>query len=112
METHRQIKNKNLDPFEVMKSELKVLNAKGIRPVIIIDELQALESVYFNSQRELIKETLYFFVAMTKVKAPLSRPPGRFRRVFHRKTVHDETSGLISNIITGSSKDQQNSICT
>lgn len=66
METHRHIKNKNLDPFEVMKKELQALNDRGIRPVIMIDELQALESIYFNSQRELIKEMLNFFVAMTK----------------------------------------------
>jgi len=34
--------------------------------VIIIDELQALDFIYFNGQRELIKELINFFVAMTK----------------------------------------------
>ena len=48
-----------------MKAELQALNAQGIQPVIIIDELQALDFIYFNSQRELIKELINFFVAMT-----------------------------------------------
>jgi AAA+ ATPase superfamily predicted ATPase len=66
VETHQKIQNKQLDPFDVMEAELKALNAKGIKPLIIIDELQALEFIYFNSQRELIKELINFFVAMTK----------------------------------------------
>ncbi len=66
VESHQKIKNKQLDPFDVMKAELIDLNAKGIKPLIIIDELQALEFIYFNSQRELIKELINFFVAMTK----------------------------------------------
>ncbi len=49
-----------------MEAELKGLNSKGIKPLIIIDELQALDFIYFNSQRELIKELINFFVAMTK----------------------------------------------
>ena len=64
--TRKKIQNRQLDPFDVMKGELKDLNARGVRPIIIIDELQALESIYFNSQRELIKELINFFVAMTK----------------------------------------------
>ena len=66
VQTQQKIKDKQLDPFDVMKAELKDLNSKGIKPVIIIDELQALDFIYFNSQRELIKELLNFFVAMTK----------------------------------------------
>ncbi|MCA1742972.1 MAG: ATP-binding protein [Desulfovibrionales bacterium] len=66
VESQRKIKNKQLDPFDVMKAELIELNAKGIKPLIIIDELQALDFIYFNSQRELIKELINFFVAMTK----------------------------------------------
>ncbi|ETR71941.1 MAG: ATPase [Candidatus Magnetoglobus multicellularis str. Araruama] len=34
--------------------------------MIIIDELQALENIYLNGQRELLKELFNFFVAMTK----------------------------------------------
>ena len=66
VKTQQKIKDKQLDPFDVMKAELKALNSKGIKPVIIIDELQALDFIYFNSQRELIKELINFFVAMTK----------------------------------------------
>ena len=66
LKTQQKIKNKQLDPFDVMKAELKDLNSKGIKPVIIIDELQALDFIYFNGQRELIKELINFFVAMTK----------------------------------------------
>ncbi len=66
METQQKIKARELDPFDVMKAELQALNARGIKPVMIIDELQALDFIYFNGQRELIKELLNFFVAMTK----------------------------------------------
>ncbi len=66
LETLGAIENKELDPFEVMERELLMLNRKGKKPVIIVDELQALEGIYMNSQRELIKELFNFFVAMTK----------------------------------------------
>ena len=66
VQTQQKIKNRQLDPFDVMKAELEDLNRRGVRPIIIIDELQALDSIYFNGQRELIKELLNFFVAMTK----------------------------------------------
>jgi AAA+ ATPase superfamily predicted ATPase len=65
-QTQKKIKEKQIDPFDVMEAELKQLRSKGIKPIIIIDELQALEFIYFNSQRELIKELINFFVAMTK----------------------------------------------
>jgi AAA+ ATPase superfamily predicted ATPase len=57
-----------LDPFEIMKKELIKLNRKSIKPVIIIDELQAIEEVYMNGgkERSLIIELFNFFVAMTK----------------------------------------------
>ena len=49
-----------------MKRELEKSNKKGKRPVIIIDELQALDEIYFNGGRELLNEIFNFFVAMTK----------------------------------------------
>ena len=55
-----------LDPFSVMERELEKLNEKGKCPILIIDELQALEDIYLNGQRLLIKELFNFFVAMTK----------------------------------------------
>lgn len=66
VDTLKGLEQKNLDPFVVMEKELEKTVAQGIRPVIIIDELQALEGIYFNGQRELLKELFNFFVAMTK----------------------------------------------
>ncbi len=66
VETIKGLEKRELDPFVVMKRELVKLVKKGKRPVIIIDELQALDDIYFNGQRELLKELFNFFVAMTK----------------------------------------------
>ncbi|WP_045220667.1 ATP-binding protein [Desulfonatronum thioautotrophicum] len=60
------VSNKDLDPFVVMERELQKLKAKGRQPVIVIDELQALDAVYLDDQRLVINELLNFFVAMTK----------------------------------------------
>lgn len=62
----KRLDQKNLDPFVVMEKEMLASAAKGRQPVIIIDELQALEGIYFNGQRELLKELFNFFVAITK----------------------------------------------
>ncbi len=66
VETLKGLESKELDPFIVMKRELEKSNKKGKRPVIIIDELQALDEIYFNGGRELLNEMFNFFVAMTK----------------------------------------------
>jgi AAA+ ATPase superfamily predicted ATPase len=57
-----------VDPFRVMEKEFITLTNKGIKPVLIIDELQALDKVYLNNgkDRRLIVEFFNFFVAMTK----------------------------------------------
>ncbi len=57
-----------LDPFEIMKVEFIKLRKKGIKPVVIIDELQALDEIYMNGGKDrlLIIELFNFFVAMTK----------------------------------------------
>ena len=65
-ETIKRLENKSLDPFLVMEKELLKITKKGKCPIIIIDELQALENIYLNGQRELLKELFNFFVAMTK----------------------------------------------
>ncbi len=51
-----------------MEAELLDLNRKGIKPVLIIDEFQALEKIYLDNdkERQLITALLNFFVAMTK----------------------------------------------
>jgi uncharacterized protein len=54
------------DPFKVMKNQLLKINQNGIKPIIIIDELQALQHIYMNGERQVINELFNFFVAMTK----------------------------------------------
>ena len=66
VDTLKGLEEKSLDPFAVMKKELQKTANQEMRPVIIIDELQALEGIYLNGQRELLKELFNFFVAMTK----------------------------------------------
>ncbi len=66
VETLKGLESKKLDPFIVMKRELEKSNKKGKRPIIIIDELQALDEVYINGGCELLNEMFNFFVAMTK----------------------------------------------
>jgi len=65
-EIKQSLEKKILDPFVVMEKELQKIVKKGKRPIIIIDELQALEDIYMNGQKELLKELFNFFVAMTK----------------------------------------------
>jgi len=62
----KSLEDKKLDPFVVMKKELEKIAEKGKRPIIIIDELQALDDIYLNGQRDLLKELFNFFVAITK----------------------------------------------
>lgn len=64
--TEKSLKEKREDPFLIMKRDLEELNKKGVKPIIIIDELQALQDIYMNGQRELIIELFNFFVALTK----------------------------------------------
>jgi len=66
VETLKGLESKELDPFVVMKREFEKITAKGIKPVIIIDELQSLDEIYMNRGRRLITELFNFFVAMTK----------------------------------------------
>ena len=65
-EVLKGIESTDLDALAVMNIELEKIVASGRRPVIIIDELQALEGIYMNGQRELVKELFNFFVAITK----------------------------------------------
>jgi len=64
----KKILEKRADPFKVMKAEFLDLTSKGIKPVLIIDELQALDKVYLDNdkERQLITALFNFFVAMTK----------------------------------------------
>ena len=65
VEVLKGIESTDLDALAVMAIELEKIVAGGRRPVIIIDELQALEGIYMNGQRELLQELFNFFVAIT-----------------------------------------------
>jgi AAA+ ATPase superfamily predicted ATPase len=67
-EIEKKMKKGQVDPFKVMEQEFIRLKEKGIKPVLIIDELQALDKIYMNNgrDRQLIIELFNFFVAMTK----------------------------------------------
>lgn len=64
----KKILEKKADPFKVMKAEFMKLEKKGIQPILVIDELQALDKVYIDNdkERQLIIALFNFFVAMTK----------------------------------------------
>ena len=67
-EIEKKMKQGRVDPFKVMEQEFIRLVEKGIKPVLIIDELQALDKIYMNNGRDkrLIIELFNFFTAMTK----------------------------------------------
>ncbi|MCX6584695.1 MAG: ATP-binding protein [Candidatus Aminicenantes bacterium] len=64
----KKILEKRADPFKVMEAEFLDLTRRGIKPVLIIDELQALDKIYLDNdkERQLITSLFNFFVAMTK----------------------------------------------
>ena len=68
VEVLKGMESGELDPFEIMKREILKITEKGIKPIIIIDELQALDKIYLNNdiERQLITALFNFFVAMTK----------------------------------------------
>ncbi|KPA10792.1 ATP-binding protein [Candidatus Magnetomorum sp. HK-1] len=65
-EVMKGLESNEIDPFIVMEKELEKILKKKKTPIIIIDELQLLDGIYMNGQKELIKELFNFFVAMTK----------------------------------------------
>jgi AAA+ ATPase superfamily predicted ATPase len=67
-EIEKKMKRGKIDPFKLMEREFIQLNEKKIKPILIIDELQALDKTYMNNGRDqrLIIELFNFFVAMTK----------------------------------------------
>ncbi len=65
--TEKMLEQRKEDPFLVMEEEFKRLNKKGIRPIIIIDEIHKLDGLYMpDKQKRLMLELMNFFVAMTK----------------------------------------------
>ena len=67
-EIEKKMQQGKVDPFKVMEKEFIQLKKKGIKPILIIDELQALDNIYmdYGKDRRLIIELFNFFVAMTK----------------------------------------------
>jgi AAA+ ATPase superfamily predicted ATPase len=68
VEVLKGLEKGEMDPFEIMEKEFLKETKKGIKPVLIIDELQAIDHIYMNNgkDRQLIIELFNFFVAMTK----------------------------------------------
>ncbi|HLP45937.1 MAG TPA: ATP-binding protein [Candidatus Kapabacteria bacterium] len=68
VEVLKGMESGELDPFEIMKREFLKISGNGVKPIIIIDELQALDKIYLNNdiERQLITALFNFFVAMTK----------------------------------------------
>ena len=60
-----EVKEREKDLFNVLISEIQQI-AKDKRVIIIIDEIQTLEEIYINGDRELLKEFLNFCVRLTK----------------------------------------------
>ncbi|WP_022670081.1 ATP-binding protein [Hippea alviniae] len=61
-----EVKNKEKDLFKVLMEEIQNRTKKNRQPIIIIDEIQTLEDIYINGDRELLKEFLNFCVRLTK----------------------------------------------
>ncbi|MGC8677008.1 MAG: ATP-binding protein [Hydrogenobaculum sp.] len=60
-----KVKNKSLDLFDAILEQINDI-AKTKKPIIIIDEIQTLQDIYINGEKELIKEFLNFCVRLTK----------------------------------------------
>jgi AAA+ ATPase superfamily predicted ATPase len=60
-----EVKDSEKDLFNVLTSEIQRI-ARDNRVILIIDEIQTLEEIYINGDRELLKEFLNFCVRLTK----------------------------------------------
>jgi len=61
--TIKKYKQKKRNLFDILEDEFKKSKKKN---VFIIDEIQTLEDIYINGNKELLKEFLNFCVALTK----------------------------------------------
>ena len=64
----KKIKEKKTNEFKIMKKQVEKLKQNGKKPSIVIDELQKLKDIYFNSRNQLLEELFNFFVTITKIK--------------------------------------------
>ena len=53
--------------FKVMEEQIRETNKKGVKPVIILDEIQLLKNIYLNGERYLLDEVFNLFIRLTKV---------------------------------------------
>jgi len=61
-----EVKERKKDLFDVLLNELENVTKENKKPILIIDEIQTLEEIYINGDKELLKEFLNFCVALTK----------------------------------------------
>jgi len=54
--------------FKIMEDQIRSARKKGIYPVIIIDEIQGLKSIYLNGGKVLLDELFNLFIRLTKVE--------------------------------------------
>ena len=59
----QEIKERNIDLFDTLFNQLKNSKKKNI---LIFDEIQSLEEIYIDKERELLKEFLNFCARLTK----------------------------------------------
>jgi AAA+ ATPase superfamily predicted ATPase len=60
-----RVKKREIDFFDVLINEIKKISRRQ-KAIFIIDEIQTLEDMYINGDRELLKEFLNFCVSLTK----------------------------------------------
>ncbi|XRO75086.1 ATP-binding protein [Methanocaldococcus sp. 28A] len=56
------------DVFNKIKESIKEVVKEGKKPILVIDELQKLKSIYFNGGKSLLNELFNLFVHLTKVR--------------------------------------------
>ena len=53
--------------FKIMEDQIRETKERGIQPIIILDEIQLLKSIYLNGERYLLDEIFNLFIRLTKV---------------------------------------------
>ncbi|GAB6078246.1 ATP-binding protein [Hydrogenobaculum acidophilum] len=61
----KKVEEKEIDLFNALIDQIDKIS-KTQKPIIIIDEIQTLQDIYLNGEKELIKEFLNFLVSLTK----------------------------------------------
>ena len=75
------------DPFAFMSKKLQASAKKGIRPVIIIDEIQTLKHIYTNGEQYLVDKLFNLFIRLTKELTCRPRHPAHLRQLLHRRNL-------------------------